>query len=102
GYPLRIVSAPATYCTSDHASPASASAALAAANPYSTKFRPHLPHGCIPAPSTATSLSNCSLRSLRAAASCALYPRLVLAPPPRGGHGTGLHLQPWYSASSSS
>ena len=27
----------------------------AAATPYSTKLRPHLPHGCMPTPSTATS-----------------------------------------------
>src|SRR5690606_39528983 len=39
-----------------------------------------LPHGCIPAPSTATSLSICSLRSLRAAVLCGRFPRHVLAP----------------------
>src|ERR1700694_1234132 len=49
-----MVSAPETYCTSVHATLASRSASPAAARPYSTKFRPHLPHGCIPAPNTAT------------------------------------------------
>ena len=34
---------------------ASASAARAAWTPYSTKGRPHLPHGCMPTPRTATS-----------------------------------------------
>src|SRR5437588_1913860 len=45
-------------CTSCQSTPASASAARAAWTPYSTKLRPHLPHGCIPAPRTATSLLN--------------------------------------------
>src|SRR5579872_297562 len=49
-----MVSAPDTNCTSRHSSPASASAPRAAAIPYSTKLRPHLPHGCMPTPSTAT------------------------------------------------
>src|SRR4029450_692924 len=44
--------------TSRHASPASASAARAATTPYSTKLRPHLPHGCIPAPRITTSLTS--------------------------------------------
>ena len=35
--------------------PASASAACAATTPYSTKFLPHLPQGCIPTPRTAIS-----------------------------------------------
>ena len=39
-------------------SPASARASRAAASPYSTKGRPHLPHSCMPAPSTATLLSS--------------------------------------------
>src|SRR5207247_761668 len=52
---LRMVSAPDTNCTSVHASPASASASRVAATPYSTKLRPHLPHGCMPTPRTATS-----------------------------------------------
>src|SRR3954469_5355403 len=39
-----------------HATPASASAPCAATMPYSTKFLPHLPHGCIAAPRTAMSL----------------------------------------------
>src|SRR5207245_8663981 len=52
-----MVSAPDTNCTSVHASPASASASRAAATPYSTKLRPHLPHGCMPTPRTATSCS---------------------------------------------
>src|SRR4051812_43920163 len=51
-----MVSAPATYCTSAQSRPASASATRAACTPYSTKLRPHLPHGCMPAPSTATRL----------------------------------------------
>src|SRR5579862_7364435 len=41
---------------SAHVTPASARAASAAATPYSTKLRPHLPHGCIPTPRTATSV----------------------------------------------
>src|SRR5579875_1505723 len=49
-----MVSAPDTNCTSRHLSPASARAARAAASPYSTKLRPHLPHGCMPTPRTAT------------------------------------------------
>src|SRR5437016_12599131 len=52
-----MVSAPETNCTSVHARPASASASRAAATPYSTKLRPHLPHGCMPTPRTAMSLS---------------------------------------------
>src|SRR3954464_2472440 len=40
-----------------HSTPASANAARAATTPYSTKFRPHLPHGCIPAPRITTSLA---------------------------------------------
>src|SRR5882724_904327 len=52
-----MVSAPDTNWMSGQATPASASAARAATNPYSTKLRPHLPHGCMPAPSTATSRS---------------------------------------------
>src|SRR4051794_32238966 len=36
--------------------PESARAARAAARPYSTKLRPHLPQGCMPAPRTAMSL----------------------------------------------
>ena len=42
---------------SGHATPASASAACAATTPYSTKLRPHLPHGCMPAPRMAMSCS---------------------------------------------
>src|SRR5664280_947117 len=53
-----MVSAPATYCTSVHGRSASARASPAAASPYSTKLRPHLPHGCMPAPRTATLLSS--------------------------------------------
>ena len=45
---------PATKPTSVQATPASSSAARAAATPYSTKLRPHLPQGCMPTPSTAT------------------------------------------------
>src|SRR3954447_17584629 len=41
---------------SRHCTPASASAARAATTPYSTKLRPHLPHGCMPTPATTTSL----------------------------------------------
>src|SRR5271167_1343302 len=59
-----MVSAPATYWTSVQATPASARASPAAANPYSTKFRPHLPQGCMPAPSTATRLSSGTGRPL--------------------------------------
>src|SRR4051812_34863923 len=40
-----------------HSTPASASAACAATTPYSTKLRPHLPHGCMPVPSTTISRS---------------------------------------------
>src|SRR5512139_3310642 len=50
-----MVSPPATNWTSFHSSPASASASRAAFTPYSTKFRPHLPQGCMPTPRTATS-----------------------------------------------
>src|SRR5580704_7516106 len=53
-----MVSAPDTYCTSVQGSPASERASPAAARPYSTKLRPHLPQGCMPAPSTATLLSS--------------------------------------------
>src|SRR3954465_2456901 len=38
------------------ARPASSSAARAATTPYSTKLRPHLPHGCMPTPATTTSV----------------------------------------------
>src|SRR5574341_821366 len=51
-----MVSAPETNWMSRHSRPASFSAASAAATPYSTKLRPHLPHGCIPTPRTTTSL----------------------------------------------
>src|SRR5262245_49715840 len=50
-----MVSPPATYSTSVHAMPASFSASRAAFTPYSTKLRPHFPHGCMPTPRTATS-----------------------------------------------
>src|SRR5947209_8100695 len=40
---------------SSHCRPASSSAAWAATMPYSTKLRPHLPQGCMPAPRIATS-----------------------------------------------
>src|SRR5450631_1878087 len=53
-----MVSAPATYWTSVQGIPASARASPAAASPYSTKLRPHLPQGCMPAPSTAMRLSS--------------------------------------------
>src|SRR5271154_6721200 len=53
-----MVSAPETNWTSVQATPASARASRAAASPYSTKLRPHLPQGCMPAPSTATLLSS--------------------------------------------
>ncbi len=53
-----MVSAPEMNCMSRHPSPASARASRAAASPYSTKGRPHLPHSCMPAPSTATLLSS--------------------------------------------
>src|SRR6185503_552740 len=52
-----MVSAPETNWTSLHSRPASCSAARAATMPYSTKLRPHLPQGCMPTPSTTTSLS---------------------------------------------
>src|SRR6478736_4283597 len=42
---------------SRQATEASARAAWAATTPYSTKLRPHLPHGCMPAPRTAMSCS---------------------------------------------
>src|SRR5580692_9168496 len=45
-----MVSAPATSWICRQSRPASASAARAATTPYSVKSRPHLPHGCIPAP----------------------------------------------------
>ena len=47
---MRTVSPPAMNCTSVHSSPASFSALRAATMPYSEKFRPHLPHSCMPAP----------------------------------------------------
>src|SRR5207248_9807744 len=53
-----MVSPPARNCTSVQSTPASASAARAATTPYSTKLRPHLPHGCIPTPATTTSLTS--------------------------------------------
>src|ERR1700756_5491630 len=53
-----MVAAPETNCTSRQLTPASAKAARAACTPYSTKLRPHLPQGCMPAPRTATSLLN--------------------------------------------
>src|SRR5665213_2677245 len=53
-----MVSAPETNPTSRHARPASARAARAAVNPYSTKLRPHFPQGCMPTPRTATFLSS--------------------------------------------
>src|ERR1700722_11400562 len=53
-----MVSAPDTNWMSRHDRPASASASRAAARPYSTNCRPHLPHGCIPAPSRAILLSS--------------------------------------------
>src|SRR5271166_1354581 len=53
-----MVSAPATYWMSVHATPASRRASPAAARPYSTKLRPHLPQGCMPAPRTATRLES--------------------------------------------
>src|ERR1039458_8795102 len=53
-----MVSAPATNWMSVHCRPASSRASPAAARPYSTKFRPHLPHGCMPAPRTAIRLSS--------------------------------------------
>src|SRR4051794_7145427 len=52
---------------SRHSRPASASALCAASMPYSTKLRPHLPQGCMPAPSTAMSLMCCHLQRFRAA-----------------------------------
>src|SRR5437588_10738232 len=45
-----MVSAPATSWIWRQSRPASASAARAATTPYSVKSRPHLPHGCMPAP----------------------------------------------------
>src|ERR1700694_4040895 len=53
-----MVSAPATYWMSGQGRSASARGAWAAASPYSTKLRPHLPQGCMPAPSTAMRLSS--------------------------------------------
>jgi hypothetical protein len=58
GYPLRMVSAPETNWMSRQVNPASARASRAAARPYSTNGRPHLPHGCMPAPRTAIRLSS--------------------------------------------
>src|SRR3974390_25336 len=45
-----MVSAPDTNCMSRQVRPASSSASRAAASPYSTKGRPHLPHSCIAPP----------------------------------------------------
>src|SRR5919198_5446998 len=64
GYPLRMVSPAATNWTSVQPRPASPSAASAACTPYSTKLRPHFPHGCMPTPRTATSRSRIRRRSL--------------------------------------
>src|SRR4051812_17770638 len=50
-------------CTSFQSTPASVNAARAAAMPYSTNGLPHLPHGCIPIPSTATSVAAMSVSS---------------------------------------
>ena len=60
----------------------------AAARPYSTKLRPHLPHGCMPAPRTATFLSSGIAQA---------SPLLDRAEPP-----TGRHFHTRYSWSSSS
>src|SRR6202051_1273667 len=49
-----MVSAPETNWTSGHDTRASRMASRAAASPYSTKLRPHLPQGCMPTPRTAT------------------------------------------------
>src|SRR5579863_8891864 len=49
-----MVSAPETNWMSRQDSPASSRAWRAAASPYSTKLRPHLPQGCMPTPRTAT------------------------------------------------
>ena len=51
----RIVAAPETNCTSFHEIPASFIASRAALTPYSTKFLPHLPQGCMPTPKIAMS-----------------------------------------------
>src|SRR5579872_2904588 len=74
-----MVSAPDTNCTSCQARPASARAARAAVSPYSTKLRPHLPHGCMPTPRTATFLSSamCISRSV-AGGQGAPFPHQVL------------------------
>src|SRR5579872_6086094 len=49
-----MVSAPETNWMSRQVRPASSRASRAAATPYSTKLRPHLPQGCMPTPRTAT------------------------------------------------
>ena len=76
-----MVSAPDTNWTSRPRRPRRRRARRrAAATPYSTKFRPHLPHGCMPTPSTATSCAPISSSSCRP---------------------TGFHFQTRYSCSSS-
>src|ERR1700681_709166 len=72
-----MVSAPETKPTSVHDTPASARAARAAASPYSTKLRPHLPHGCMPTPSTAT-LRSSGTRAPRSGVHRAPLPHQVL------------------------
>src|SRR3984957_11145991 len=72
-----MVSAPATYWMSVQATPASASASRAAASPYSTKLRPHLPQGCMPTPSTAT-LRSSGTRASRSSGHRPPFPHEVL------------------------
>src|SRR6185369_7257810 len=80
----------ARYCTSDQPSPASASAARAANAPYSTKFRPHLPHSCMPTPSTTTGsdvMGRSAPRSRPSGQRCAALLSRDSPPLPDGAHG---------------
>src|SRR5580658_9211902 len=72
-----MVSAPDTNWTSAHDTPASASAPRAAANPYSTKLRPHFPQGCMPTPRTAT-LRSSGTRASRSGRHRPPFPHQVL------------------------
>src|SRR5579863_9972011 len=72
-----MVSAPDTNWTSLHCTPASLSASRAAASPYSTKLRPHLPQGCMPTPRTAT-LRSSGTRAPRSGRHGPPFPHQVL------------------------
>src|ERR1700692_2055033 len=72
-----MVSAPETNWTSVHDTRASRMASRAAASPYSTKLRPHLPQGCMPTPRTAT-LRSSGTRAPRSGRHGPPFPHQVL------------------------